>query len=134
MVLSMMAMAQPSRLTPPSLRAKRSNPTLPQPRKLDCFVASLLAMTSGDNSMPHPENLPRFRWRRNLPPRLARAGGQRLDELPVRGHLGAVAEIEGVFQARAQMPAEIGTALVQRPDFGATDRGDLPMPFRALQL
>src|SRR5262249_33251002 len=30
---------------PPSLRAKRSNPALPQQRKLDCFVASLLAMT-----------------------------------------------------------------------------------------
>jgi hypothetical protein len=31
------------------LRAKRSNPALPQQRKLDCFVASLLAMT-GSNS------------------------------------------------------------------------------------
>jgi hypothetical protein len=29
-----------------SLRAKRSNPSLRQPQPLNCFVASLLAMTS----------------------------------------------------------------------------------------
>jgi hypothetical protein len=32
---------------PPSLRAKRSNPSY-DVRKMDCFVASLLAMTSAD--------------------------------------------------------------------------------------
>ncbi|GCC47698.1 hypothetical protein chiPu_0031877, partial [Chiloscyllium punctatum] len=32
------------------------------------------------------------------------------------------------------MAAEIGGALVQRPDLGAADRGDLPMRLRRLQL
>jgi hypothetical protein len=34
-----------------SLRAKRSNPALPQQRKLDCFVASLLVMTAAEHQV-----------------------------------------------------------------------------------
>src|SRR5258708_7428682 len=44
----------PSRLRP-SLRAKRSNPAFsPRQRKLDCFVALLLAMTGKDPTLRHP--------------------------------------------------------------------------------
>jgi len=35
-----------ARLSPSSLRAKRSNPDCLRGRTLDCFVASLLAMTT----------------------------------------------------------------------------------------
>src|SRR5258707_14510606 len=43
----------PSRLRP-SLRAKRSNPALsPRQRKLDCFVALLLAMTGKERTLRH---------------------------------------------------------------------------------
>src|SRR5258707_3358405 len=80
-------------------------------------------------SMLRPENLPRFSRARNLAARASRAGGDRLDQLPVRSHLGAVGEIEGVLKPGAQVPAEFGAALVQRPDFAAPDRGDLPMRF-----
>src|SRR5260221_148281 len=38
----------------PSLRAKRSNPALsPRQRKLDCFVALLLAMTGKERTLRH---------------------------------------------------------------------------------
>ena len=46
----------------------------------------------------------------------------------------AAGEIERVFQAGPQMAAELGAALVQRPDLGAADRGDLPMRVGALEL
>src|SRR5260370_694689 len=43
----------PSRLRP-SLRAKRSNPALsPRQRKLDCFLALLLAMTGKERTLRH---------------------------------------------------------------------------------
>src|SRR5437868_15445683 len=79
-----------------------------------------------DSSMPGPKYLPRFRGASDLAARAPRAGGDRLDQLPVRGHLGAVGEIESILQPGAQVPAEIGAALVQRPDFVAPDCGDLP--------
>src|SRR6516225_10971662 len=85
-------------------------------------------------SMFRPEDLSRLGWRGDLPPGAARAGSQRLDQLPVRCDLGAVVEIERIFQSGAQMAAEIGAALVQRPDFGASDRGHLPMRIRRLEL
>src|SRR5258708_8639532 len=64
--------------------------------------------------MPGPKNLPRFRRARNLAARLARTGRDALDQLSIGGHLGPVAEIEGVLQPGAEMAAEIGAALVQR--------------------
>ena len=67
--------------------------------------------------MPDPENLPRLGRAGDLAAGAARAGGDALDQLAVRGHLGAVGQIEGIFQAGAQMTAEIGAALMQRPDF-----------------
>src|SRR5438477_10660892 len=85
-------------------------------------------------SMPDPKNLPRFRRACDLAPGVARASGDAFDQLPVRGHLGAVAEIEGVLEPGAEMAAQISAALVQRPDFGAADRGDLPMRFGQFQL
>ena len=84
--------------------------------------------------MCNPENLPCFRRACDLAAGAARAGRDGLDQLAVRCHLGAVAEIEGIFQPGAKMPAEIGAALVQRPDLDAADRGDLPMRRRFLQL
>src|SRR5688572_16869230 len=84
--------------------------------------------------MPGPKNLPRFRRRCDLAAGIAGTGGNGFDQLAVRGYLGAVAEVERVFQPGAEMATEIGTALMQRPDLAATDRGDLPMPFRTLEL
>ena len=42
--------------------------------------------------------------------------------------------IERILKPGAQVAAEIGAALMQRPDFGASDRGDLPMRVRQFQL
>ena len=64
----------------------------------------------------------------------ARAGRDALDQLPVRCHLGAVRLIEGILKPGAQMAAEIGATLMQRPDFRTSDRGHLPMRLRQLQL
>src|SRR4051812_37695712 len=96
---------------------------------MGCFAS--LAMTA---LMPGSEYLPGLRRASNLAARASRAGGDGLDQLPVGGHLGAVGEIEGIFQPGAEMPAEIGAALVQRPDFAPPDRGDLPMRFRQFEL
>src|SRR5437588_8428652 len=83
-----------------------------------------------DSSMPRPKNLPRFGRACNLAARAPRASGNRLDQLPVRGHLGAISQIESILKPGAEMPAEIGAALVQRPYFTAADRSHLPMRFR----
>ena len=97
------------------------------------FRGSIAALRRrNDGLMPDPENLPRFGRARDLAAGAARAGRDALDQLAVRGHLGAVAEIERIFQPGAQMAAEIGAALMQRPDFRAPDRGDLPVRFRQL--
>src|SRR4249919_2781594 len=77
-------------------------------------------------SMPDPKNLPRLGGAGDLAPGAAGAGGDGFDQLAVRGHLLAVGKIERIFQPGAQVTAEIGAALVQRPDFGAADRSDLP--------
>src|SRR5215472_3729206 len=81
-----------------------------------------------------PKNLPCLRRARNLAPRPTRAGSQCLDQLTVRGHLGAVAEIERILEPGAQMTPKIRAALMQRPDFGAADRRDLPMRVRRLHF
>ena len=59
--------------------------------------------------MPRPENLPRFGGARDLAAGAPRAGGDRLDQLPVRGHLGAISQIERILQPGAQVTA-IGRA------------------------
>ena len=64
-----------------------------------------------------PENLPRFGGAGDLAAGAAGAGGDGLDQLAVRRHLGAVRPIERILKAGAQMAAEIGAALMQRPDF-----------------
>src|SRR5258706_6580407 len=84
----------------------------------------------GVDSMPNSENLPRLRGARDLAPGAEGTGDDRFDQLAVRRHLGAVREIEGILEPGAQMSAEFGAALVQRPDLGAADRGDLPMRLR----
>src|SRR5256714_1103431 len=100
----------------------------------DCFAS--LAMTVGASlgSLPDPKNLPRLRRTCDLSAGVARASSDALDQLPVRGHLGAVAEIESVLKPGAEMAAQISATLVQRPDFGAADRGDLPMRLPQFQL
>jgi hypothetical protein len=82
----------------------------------------------------NPESLPCLGGARNLAPGAAGAGGDGFDQLTVRGHLLAVGEIERVLQPGAQVPAEVGAALVQRPDFGTADRGDLPARFGEFQF
>src|SRR3954447_10902939 len=94
------------------------------------WIASL-AMTA---LMLRSENLSRFRRAGDLAAGAAGTAGDLFDQLAVRRHLGAVGEIERIFQACAQMAAKIGAALVQRPDFGAADRSDLPAALRQLQL
>src|SRR5258707_12165229 len=94
---------------------------------MDCFAA--LAMTALA-LMPGSKNLPRFRRACDLAARLACTGSDPLDQLPVRRHLGAVGEIKRVLEPGAEVTAEIGAALEQRPDFGAPVRSVLQMPFR----
>src|SRR4051812_9284312 len=81
------------------------------------WIASL-AMTA---LMLRSENLPRFRRAGDLAAGAAGTAGDLFDQLAVRRHLGAVGEIERIFEACAQMAAKIGAALVQRPDLGAAD-------------
>src|SRR3954466_4781874 len=80
---------------------------------MDCFAA--LAMTA-DLSVLRPKDLPCFRRARDLAAGAPRAAGDLLDQLAVRRHLGSVREIERIFEPRAQMAAELGAALMQRPD------------------
>src|SRR5258708_40131946 len=93
-----------------------------------------LTLSRRPTLVPDTKNLPRFRRARNLPPRPPRAGRDRLDQLSVRCHLGAVGQVKRILEPGAQMAAEISAALVQRPDFGAADRGYLPMRVRRFQL
>jgi len=83
---------------------------------------------------PDAKDLPRLRGACDLAAGAARARCDAFDQLPVRRDLGAIAQIEGIFKPGAQMAAEIGAALVQRPDFLPSDRGDLPVGFRPFQL
>src|SRR5580698_9488778 len=83
--------------------------------------------------MPDPEDLPRFGRTGDLAAGAARAGRDALDQLSVRCHFGAVGLIEGILKPGTQMAAEIGAALVQRPDFRPSDRGYLPVGFRQFQ-
>jgi hypothetical protein len=92
---------------------------------MDCFAS--LAMTA---LMSRPKYLPCLGGAGDLAARLAHTTRDGLDQLAVRSHLLPIGEIEGILQPRAQMTAKIGAALVQRPDFGAADRGDLSARFR----
>src|SRR3989344_2675120 len=60
------------------------------------------------------------------PPRVARVLRQFLDQRPVRIRLRPIRQIERIFQPRAQMPAQLGHALVHGPDLAAADDGGLP--------
>jgi hypothetical protein len=56
-----------------SLRAKRSNPWRNTCRTMDCFVASLLAMT--EDMSPHPRGAIRPSFANNLPPSSSEGAG-----------------------------------------------------------
>src|SRR5271169_4224360 len=75
---------------------------------MDCFAALAMTASLWSALMPDPKNLPRFGRGRDLAPGAARAGGDLLDQLAVRDHLGAIGEIKRIFEPSAQMAAEIG--------------------------
>src|SRR6516164_8293613 len=77
-----------------------------------------------DRLVENPKNLPCLGRSRYLASRPARADCDALDQLAVGHHLGPVGLIEGIFEPGAQMTAEFGAALVQRPDFRPSDRRD----------
>src|SRR4051812_25984569 len=80
----------------PSLRGteRRSNPFF---LSLVRWIASLRSEGRRGRSVFYPKNLPRFGWACDGAPDIARAGRDRLDQLPVRGHLGTVAKIKRVL-------------------------------------
>src|SRR5437870_1226274 len=102
---------------------KRLWPSFETPRKRAAALAITAKPLRGDDgsawgcaSLQDTENLPRLGRAGDVAAGAAGARGQRLDQLAVRGHLAAVGEIERVLEARAQMAAQFGAALVQRPD------------------
>src|SRR5712671_8058706 len=101
--------------------------------EMDCFASLAMTVSLRFALMPDPKNLPCFRGARDLAAGAAGACGDGLDQLAVRCHLGAIGLIERIFKPGAQVTAEFGAALMQRPDLRPTDRGDLPMGFRQFQ-
>src|SRR5205809_6452691 len=75
--------------------------------EMDCFASLAMTVWRRLALMPEPENLPCLRGARNLAAGAARAGRDALDQLPVRGHLGAISQIERILQSGAQVTAQV---------------------------